>query len=80
MEMYLTKYALTKGIEKVEAELALGLSQECWKVDNYYGLYKPNECHEYKEDAILAAEEMRIKKIKSLSRQIKKLEKITFRI
>lgn len=78
--VFLTKYALSSGIEEVE------LTRE-YKVDNMKFVYVKGKCSSYKigseaffskEDAIKQAEIMRLKKIESLKKQIKKLEKLKF--
>ena len=43
-----------------------------------YGYYHGNDWHKKKEDAVLRAEVMRIKKIESLKKQIEKLNKMKF--
>lgn len=79
-KVFLTKYALSSGIEEVE------LIRE-FKVDNMkfvyvkdkHGSYKiGSEAFFSKEDAIKQAEKMRLKKIESLKKQIKKLESLKF--
>lgn len=79
-KVFLTKYALSSGIEEVE------LTRE-FKVDNMkfvyvkdkHGSYKiGSEAFFTKEDAIKQAEKMRLKKIESLKKQIKKLESLKF--
>lgn len=79
-KVFLTKYALSSGIEEVE------LIRE-FKVDNMkfvyvkdkHGSYKiGSEAFFTKEDAIKQAEIMRLKKIESLKKQIKKLENLKF--
>lgn len=78
MKVYITKYALTKGIQESNG-----------KIDNYrfipehYGRisyswnYKP-DWHIFKEDAIKQAEKMRLSKIISLKKQLNKLENLKF--
>lgn len=77
MKVWITKYALTKGILIKEAE-------ECdfnGMIKAKYGSYyhgEGREWHRTKESAIKKAEEMRQKKIQSLKNQIEKLEKMEF--
>lgn len=73
---WITKYALTKGIQEVEGKT---------DGDGYlsYGKYDYNhafrkEWYRTREAAIKRAEEMRLKKIASLKKQLKKLEKMRF--
>ena len=76
--MYLTKYCLTKGkIEKVEANEV----EKCAKVEGSYNLYRIDIEIFYTVDAAIAkAEEMRIKKLQSLDKQIKKFSALKFKI
>lgn len=79
-KIYITKFALSTGIKEVE------LTRE-YKVDNMKFVYVKGKYSSYKigseafiskEDAIKQAEIMRLKKIESLKKQIKKLEKLKF--
>lgn len=80
---YITKYALTRGIYAVEAT---ELNSDAIRVpgDLSKGTYKHffhgegKEWHRTWADACKRAEEMKEKKIASLSKQIKKLEAKTF--
>lgn len=79
MKVWITKYALRDGVQKVEATL----SPEYPKCVSWGG-YKDawgegKEWHRTQEAAIARAEEMRIAKIASLKRQIAKLEKMEFK-
>jgi hypothetical protein len=73
--VFVTKYALSAGIEEVRAEVT----------DNGYAYrngwrqqYSPGDWHRTRAGAVKAAEAMRAKKIASLKKQIAKLEKLTF--
>lgn len=85
MKVWITKYALTKGIFEAE------ISDDCIDIDRsgnmiqvkdgrfavyYHG--KGKEWNKNKESAIKMADEMRKKKIESLKKQIKKLENMKF--
>lgn len=83
MKVWITKYALTKGIIETEVyENCLGTDptgnmisiREKGYVSYFHG--KGNEWHTTKESAITKANEMRQKKISSLKKQIEKLEKM----
>lgn len=78
MKVWITKYALTKGIVETETET----QNPVWTVfKNNTMLYTKNigkDFHTSKEEAKLKAEEMRQKKIASLKKQIEKLEKMRF--
>ena len=83
MKVWITKYALTKGIEEADveltstADLVVERSSGALGCDQYYH-GKGKEWHQTKIEAIQRAEEMRKKKIDSLRKQIEKLEKMTF--
>jgi hypothetical protein len=79
MEFYITKYCLTRGIllrsarkcgfNMIEVERP---GSECaWYVHSPFW-------HEKLEDAIAHAEELRIKKLKNLDKQMKKISAIVF--
>lgn len=78
MKVYITKYALSTGIiETDDAEICSNISGDMISYKNY-GYYRGNDWHKKKEDAVLRAEVMRIKKIESLKKQIEKLDKMKF--
>lgn len=84
MKVWITKYALTQGIEEIDSEMVRN-----FKIDNgHLSFYRDDNmliesylkkdwCRE-KGVAIMRAEEMRIRKIKNLEKQIKKLEEMKF--
>lgn len=80
MKVWITKYALTKGILEKECEdRGNGAVKEA---ENRFPIYyhrEGDEWHRTKESAIKKAEEMRQKKIASLKKQIEKLEKMRFK-
>lgn len=77
--VYITKHALTKGICEMEvcdmSEDGASVFGKAWD-EAYHGEGK--EWHRTKEGAIKRAEEMRIKKIKLLEKQIEKLKALKF--
>ena len=77
---YITKYALTTGIYSAHGEVCHEISSTMFSERKNYGFlnYHGNEWHRTKEDAIMRAEEMRNRKIKSLEKQIEKLREMTF--
>lgn len=77
MNVWISKYALTKGIYEVEVNTT---DSEYMIVDknNPISFYHKNEWHKTKEDAIKRAIELRDKKIKSLEKQIDKLKNMEF--
>lgn len=80
MKVWITKYALTKGIIEADGELT---SSDSVSILNR-GLSLPThwfykgDWHSNMQSAIMRAEEMRQKKIESLKKQIKKLERMRF--
>ena len=80
MKVWITKYALTKGIIEADGELT---SSESVSILNR-GLSLPThwfykgDWHSDKQTAIKKAEEMRQNKIVSLKKQIEKLEGMRF--
>lgn len=80
MKVWITKYALTKGILEKEAE-ECGDNTVIVKKDEYLPCCyhtEGKEWHRTKESAIQRAEEMCHKKIESLKKQIENLEKMKF--
>jgi len=80
MKIYITKYALTKGILEKEGEIGnCGLGDFIVVKSEYMDeIYHKPYFHFTYEDAIKHADEMRLKKIKSLKKQIGNLEKLKF--
>ena len=82
MRLYVTKYALSKGILIVDAEVSddfpnvasikVGLGGS----NHFYG----NEWHTSPEGALIQAEKMLVAKIASVRRKLHKLEKMTITI
>ena len=79
MKVWITKYALTRGIFEMEVKSqskdGTAVYGKAWD-DCYRGEGK--EWHRTKESAIQKTEEMRQKKIDSLKKQIEKLERMKF--
>ena len=81
MEVYITKYALTRGILKKEG--VIDEERNFVRVNNsgFSGRdihYLGKTAFTSKEEAIANAEQMRQRKIHSLSKQIEKLEQFRF--
>lgn len=77
MEMWISKYALTAGIEKADGKVSD--SGYFHKSSGYWTGFKVGrDAHATLEDANAAAEAARVKKIKSLKKQIEALEKLQF--
>lgn len=80
MKVWITKYALTDGIIERDVEICHEVSSTMAEVkNNPYGeyYYKPH-WHESREEAIARAEQMRLRKIASLEKQIAKLRELRF--
>lgn len=75
IKIWVTKYALTKGI--IETEGTVNSDTVNYGLGGYRWACK-SQWARTEEAAIVQAEEMRVKKISSLEKQIKKLEKLTF--
>lgn len=78
MKVWISKYALTKGIYEVEVITTEFETMVVDKSNPTFMFYHKGEWHKTKEDAIKRAEEMRNKKIKSLEKQINKLKNMRF--
>ncbi|WP_313677091.1 hypothetical protein [Pantoea vagans] len=78
---YITKYALTFGIYSTKGEVHddtfVQKAREIGEFDQYF---HGNEWHLSKEEALAHAEEMRIRKLKSLDKQAKKISQLKFNI
>lgn len=80
MKVWITKYALSRGIIEADGEFTSSDSVSILNRDlplSTHWFYK-GDWHSDKESAIKKAEEMRQKKIESLKKQIKKLEEMRF--
>ena len=77
--VWITKYALTGAIVEAEGELRENIKEgqrEWVYVSGYHNIfYIGTECAYTKEEALELAEEMRLKRIESLKKQIAKLGK-----
>lgn len=82
MKVWITKYALTRGIIEAEPGIIGSYSVSIYRSNDYLptNLFdiKSGNIHFSKQSAIQKAEEMRQKKIESLKKQIKKLEEMRF--
>ena len=82
MKMFLVKYALTTGIREIEIKDAgvdyAGVDY-VYEKGNPYNMYKiGRDIFETKEDALHFAKLLRVKRIGSLTKQLAKLEAMTF--
>ena len=82
MKVYVTKHALTSGIEELIVEdCGDGIVKTPGLMSNGGGRYfhgKGKDWHEQEWQAKIRAEQMKEKKIKTLTKQIEKLEKMRF--
>jgi hypothetical protein len=83
MKAYITKYALTVGIMDAEAEQSsVAPSMVTWTYRNGWNKGAAHgegkDWHRTKEAAVARAEQMRLAKIVSLKKSIKKLESLNF--
>lgn len=75
MKVWITKRALTEGIlEKEVEDCGNGMVRE----KNFQVFYHETDWHTDKKSAIAKAEEMRMRRIRTLKTEIKRLEKIKF--
>lgn len=80
-KVFITNYALTKGIIEKEAEIHSYRdgSKYAYVRGEFIGYRMTKEAFYNHEDAVRKAEEMKQKKIASLKKQIAKLEKLSFK-
>jgi len=78
MEVYITQYALSKGIQKMDGQIE---DIVCLISNHFYKkrYYKP-DWHITKEKAIERAEQMRLLKIEFFKTQLNKLENLKFEL
>lgn len=84
MKVWITKYALTQGIQEDDARdfdddiirIDQTIENGCYQFPQYF---HKGEWFKTKEEAIQKAEEMRLKKIKSLEKQLNKFRQMEFK-
>lgn len=77
--VYVTKYALTEGPFKADAEISFGGSMASYRIGNSYTQTAHGKDFWLTEDeAIADCERRRVAKIKSIDKQRDKLDKMTF--
>lgn len=81
IKVWITKYALTTGVYEVEVDHCVGDNMVrvsgSWNSNEYFH-NEGKEWHLTQDDAKKKAEDMRLKKIESLKKQLTKLEKLDF--
>lgn len=75
---YVTKHALTEGVQHIEVEKSHDSDYAYSREAGHGWQFGPKDWHRTESSAKFRAEEMRVKKIKSLKKQIDKLEKMRF--
>jgi hypothetical protein len=78
MKVFITKYALTSGIFSIEAQIKRDMAFYKRPTGSFTEHAGKNEWFSCQDKALERAEEMRIAKIKSLDKQIKKLSSMKF--
>lgn len=80
---FVTKYALTAGIEEIEVEDCFDISKDMVSAavrssDGWSKNYHKGEWHRTREEAVARAEQMREEKVNSLRSSLAKFERMTF--
>ena len=80
MKVYVTKYALTQGIEEVSVTPCFDIDPNMVHDDRpgYMQCFHKGEWHRTLEEAVAKASAMRLKRIASLLRQVDKLTALKF--
>lgn len=78
MKVWISKYALSGGIKEAEVRQSASNLRYVYPIGSHGSLLLWRSAHETRESAIKAAEQMRLKKIASLKKQIAKLEAMKF--
>lgn len=78
MKVWITKYALSSGIFSEESYDCGPGAIKLNRPDRYTEYFHGADWHLTQEGALIRANEMRVKKIAALHKQIAKLEKLTF--
>lgn len=77
MKVYVTKYALTKGITIADGDTSTA-HPDMFRGKGVWEFYHGDDWHETEQAAKDRAEAMRVKKIASLKKQLARLEKLKF--
>lgn len=80
IEAYLIRYWATDGIRKVTGEVDEDEPKYLTIKDGYYTSHAKSHWSADRDEAIVMAERLRMKKIESLKRQIAKLEKLEIKV
>lgn len=81
-KVFITKYALTAGVKEIETDIIRDrFENEEYVIDDSYSYFRiGTNAFTDKSEALKKAEEMKIRKIASLRKQIEKLEKLSFKV
>lgn len=78
MIVFSTKCALSKGVEEYRCNPPQEGSEYVRPEGCFSSLRLGKDAHKTREEAVKAAEKMRVKKIASLRKQIERLDSLTF--
>lgn len=78
--IYVTKYALTTGVYSAEADVKGDMAVQRANGSGFTQYFHGNDWQLSENDALARAEEMRIAKLKSLDKQMKKISALKFTI
>lgn len=78
MKVWITKYALTRGILERDGDICEGNTNLFRVTNKYPEYYHGGDWHKTEEAARAKAEKMRLLKIKSLKKSLDNLEKMKF--
>jgi hypothetical protein len=78
IKAWITRNALTQGIFTIKAELCTDISDKMIKSGELHECYHKPDWHESWDAAVAQAEKMRVNKIVSIKKQIKRLEELKF--
>lgn len=80
IDVWITKYALTSGIEKARAEVKTDFPDMATVIrkSGWCDYFHKNDWHRTEEAAFARAEQMRQRKIVSLRRSLKRFEEMSF--
>lgn len=76
MKVYITKYALTSGVVEMEVKLASGDPTMVTGFESFLDCFHKPDWHETKEEANARVQVMLDAKIKSVKKQLAKLENL----
>jgi hypothetical protein len=78
MKVYITKHALTEGIYEIEAEKCEQPDMISFKGPYCTSYFFGKDWHKTRSDAVKRAYDMKETKIKSIKRQLQKIEALIF--